>query len=269
MAFDPKALTPEERYALVGRLIEEIKLRRYSFETGKTYIAVIQQFLRSGKTPREYLLAHSDRSQATMRTTFFALQFLYKDVLREPFAEELPLAKRSLKLPIVLGKEEVHAMLEKTVNHQHRLVLAFLYYAGLRLDEARNIHWDDIDLERGLIHLKITKGNKQRVVFLHEKVKELLDAAGWKKDGPVFFSNRGGLYNKRTIQQVVRQAARKAGIAKNVTPHTLRHSFATHLLEGGADIRYIQQLLGHKDLKTTQIYTHVANKDIKRLAGLL
>ncbi|NWF97255.1 MAG: tyrosine-type recombinase/integrase [Candidatus Thorarchaeota archaeon] len=92
---------------------------------------------------------------------------------------------------------------------------------------------------------------------------------GINKDGLVFVSQRDGKYNKRTIQQIIKSASKKVGIKKNVTPHTLRHSFATHLLKSGADIRYIQQLLGHKDLKTTQIYTHVANKGIKKLANLL
>ena len=198
MVFDPRVLTTEERYALVGRLIEEIKLRKYSFETGRVYRDTVLDFLKAGQTPREYLLAHTGKSQATMRGVYFALQFLYKDVLREPFAEELPLAKRSLKLPVVLGKEEVHAMLEKTANLQHKCILSFLYYAGLRLDETRNIGWTDIDKERGLINLKIAKGGKHRTIFLHDKLKETLDAVGWKQEGPLFLSNRGGKYNKRT-----------------------------------------------------------------------
>ncbi len=97
----------------------------------------------------------------------------------------------------------------------------------------------------------------------------MLKMYGAKKEGSIFVSQRDEKYNKRTIQQIIKSASKKVGIKKNVTPHTLRHSFATHLLESGADIRYIQQLLGHKDLKTTQIYTHVANRDIKRLAELL
>ena len=145
----------------------------------------------------------------------------------------------------------------------------FLYYAGLRLDEVRNLKWQDIDFDRGIIHVKTAKGEKERVVFLHSKLKEMLEIYGANKQGLVFISQRGRKYNKRTIQQIVKNAARKAGIKKKVTPHTLRHSFATHLLEAGVDIRYIQQLLGHKSLRTTQIYTHVANKDIKKLADLL
>ena len=145
----------------------------------------------------------------------------------------------------------------------------FLYYSGLRLDEAINLKWQYIDFDRETIHLKTAKGDKERIVFLHKKLIDMLKIYGIKEEGLVFFSQRDGRYNKRTIQQIVKSASKKTGIKKNVTPHTLRHSFATHLLEGGADIRYIQQLLGHKDLKTTQIYTHVANKDIKKLANLI
>lgn len=137
------------------------------------------------------------------------------------------------------------------------------------MDEARNINWQDIDFDREIIHLKTAKGDRERVVFLHKKLVDALRMYGTKEDRQIFVSQRGESYNKRTIQQIIKSTSKKAGIRKNVTPHTLRHSFATHLLESGADIRYIQQLLGHKDLKTTQIYTHVANKDIKKLANLL
>ena len=139
----------------------------------------------------------------------------------------------------------------------------------MRLDEVRNITWSDIDIDRETIHLKTAKGDKERVVFLHKRLIETMGILGIKESGPIFISQRDEKYNKRTIQQIIKYVSRKTGIKKNVTPHTLRHSFATHLLESGADIRYIQQLLGHKDLKTTQIYTHVANKDYKKLANLL
>ena len=160
-------------------------------------------------------------------------------------------------------------MVGTTENLQHRLVLMFLYYGGLRLGECRNIRWEDIDFERGMVSVKQGKGGKDRGVFLHPRLSEALKASGPREGGYVFVSQRGGRYNKRTIQEIVKQASKKAGIKKKVSPHTLRHSFATHLLEGGADIRYIQELLGHKDLRTTQVYTHIANKDIKRLADLL
>ena len=254
---------------LVEELIKEIKLRGYSFQTEKSYISIVKEFLSSNKTSREFLLLYTCKSKSTMRSAYFALKFFHENVLREEFKENLPLARKSLKLPIVLSKLEVHKMIQVITNLKHRLIVMFLYYAGLRLDEVRNITWKDLDFDRKIIHLKTTKGDKERRVFLHKRLIETLESIGIKESGWIFLSQRGSKYNKRTIQQIVKHASRKVGIKKNITPHTLRHSFATHLLESGADIRYIQQLLGHKDLKTTQIYTHVANKDIKNLAELL
>ena len=115
----------------------------------------------------------------------------------------------------------------------------------------------------------MAKGEKERVVFLHPELRKALEFYGVKDYGYVFVSQRGKKYSPKSIQLIVKHAAERERIKKNVTPHTLRHSFATHLLEGGANIRYIQQLLGHKYLKTTQIYTHVANREIKELAKLL
>ena len=269
MAEGCRVYSPEERYKLICKFNEEIKLRRYSFQTGRSYISIIKEFLASGKTPREFLLSYETKSKSTMRSAYFALKFFQENVLNARFEENLPLARKSQKLPLVLSKDEVIRMIDSTNNLKHKLVIMFLYYAGLRLDEVRNITWNDIDLDRETIHLKTAKGDKERVVFLHKRLIENLKIFGMKEIGPVFISQRGGKYSKRTIQQIIKSASKKSGIKKNVTPHTLRHSFATHLLESGADIRYIQQLLGHKDLKTTQIYTHVANKDIKKLADLL
>ena len=259
----------KDTYKLIGKLLEELKLRRYSFQTGKSYISIVKEFLASNKNPREFLLSHADKSKSTMRSTYFALKFFYENVLDENFKEKIPLARKSSKLPIVLSRREVHKLIEVTINLKHRLVIMFLYYAGLRLDEVRNLMWKDIDFDRKIIHLETAKGDRERRIFLHKKLIETLKIIGIKETGPIFLSQREGKYNKRTIQQIVKSSSAKVGIKKNVTPHTLRHSFATHLLESGADIRYIQQLLGHKDLKTTQIYTHVANKDIKNLADLL
>ncbi len=264
-----RMLSSPGKYQLIGKLIEEIKLRRYSYQTGKSYIYVVKNFLASGKTPREFLLSYSNKTSSTMRSVYFALKFFYDNVLNKDFRENLPLAKKSLKLPLVISKEEINKMINYTDNLKHKLVIMFLYYAGLRLDEARNINWQDIDFNREVIHLKTAKGDKERVVFLHQKLISALKIYGTKQEGVIFLSQRNSRYNKRTIQQIIKSSSKKAGIKKKVTPHTLRHSFATHLLESGADIRYIQHLLGHKDLKTTQVYTHVANKDIKKLANLI
>ncbi len=259
----------KDKEQLLTKLAEETKLRKYSPRTTDAYIKIVSRFIDSGKTAREFLLTNADKSRSTVRTVYFALSFLYEKVLNTRFREKLPLAKNEGKIPQVLNKEEVEQLLEATLNIKHKLLMAVMYYGGLRLDEVISLKWTDFDYIRNIIHLKTTKGNKERAIFLHPKIKNLMEIFGKKSEGLVFPSNREGKLSSRTVELIVRHAAAKAGIKKRVTPHTLRHSFATHLLEAGADIRSIQQLLGHKDLKTTQIYTHVANKDLTNLAKLL
>ncbi|MBI2653581.1 tyrosine-type recombinase/integrase [Candidatus Woesearchaeota archaeon] len=246
-----------------------MRLRKYSKQTDKAYLSIIRSFIHSELSPREFLLKYSDKSRSYMRSAYFALKFFHENVLNKKFDEKIPLAKNKGKLPVVLNKDEVNKLFESTLNIKHRLVLMFFYYSGIRANEIVNLKWEDIDFQRGTIHLKTAKGDKERIVFFHEKLKSFIEYFNLKKDGYVFLSNFGKKYDKRTVQTIVKKAARKAAIGKKVTPHILRHSFATHLLEAGADIRHIQKLLGHSNLQTTQIYTHVANKDIKKLANLI
>ena len=250
-------------------LQEELALRKYSHQTSKTYGNIIQNYLHSNSTPRDFLLKYSDKSNSSIRTAYFALKFFYEIVLKKPLQEDLPLAKKGHKLPSVLSKEEVTLLFEHTLNLKHRFILLFLYYSGMRLSEIVNLQWPDIDMDRETIHIKNAKGNKERVIFLHSSIKKMITEFIPNKEGFVFQSNFGKKYHKRTIEVIVQTAAGKAGMRKKITPHTLRHSFATHLLENGADIRSIQQLLGHANLQTTQIYTHVANKDLVKLGKLL
>ncbi len=258
-----------QKEELLRRLEQEIDLRKYSKETKKVYTSELRRFLDSKQVPRGYLLNFSNKSRSKIRHVYFALKFYYENVLNKDFKETFPLARNELRLPVVLNKKEVLAMLDLTKNIKHKLVLMFLYYSGMRLSEVINLKWDDLDFERDLIHIKSSKGHKDRVVFLHENLKRSLREFGRGESKYIFISERGNLYDKRSVQAVVNNASKKAKITKKVTPHTLRHSFATHLLEAGADIRYIQKLLGHKNLQTTQIYTHVANKDIQKLRDLL
>ncbi len=259
----------EDMQIYLNKLSEELKLRKYSKQTEKAYISIIRNFLEADLQPREFLLRYTDKSRSSLRSVYFALKFFYENVLTQKFDERIPIAKNKVMLPVVLSKEEVNGMLEATLNLKHRLILMFLYYTGIRLNEMINLKWEDIDFQREVIHLKITKGEKERVVFLHDNLKKFIEYFNIRKEGLILLSNLGSRYDKRTIQLIVRNAAKKAGIKKRITPHTLRHSFATHLLEAGADIRHIQKLLGHANLQSTQIYTHVANKDIKKLAKLL
>ena len=259
----------EDVQVYLDKLSEELRLRKYSRQTEKAYLSIMRNFISSGLQPREFLLRYTEKSRSSIRSAYFALKFFHENVLNQKFDEKIPLAKNKGKLPIVLNKDEINKMLESTLNLKHRLILMFLYYTGIRLNEIINLRWEDLDFERGTIHLKTAKGEKERVIFFHEKLKSFIEYFNLKNESFVFLSNLGKKYDKRTIQLIVRNAAKKARIGKRVTPHTLRHSFATHLLEAGADIRHIQKLLGHANLQTTQIYTHVANKDIKKLANLL
>lgn len=249
------------------KLSEELRLRKYSPKTERAYIHIISNFLKKTCTPRDFLLTKTDKSRSLMRTTYFALKFFYENVLSQQFSEKIPLAKNSTNLPTVLNKEEVERMMNSTVNLKHRFILLCLYYTGIRVSELVNLKWEDIDMHRDIIHLKTTKGSKERLIFLHPKVKAF--TANFSMTTGYVFTVNGKKYSQRSIQALVRTVKFRAGINKRVTPHTLRHSFATHLLEGGADIRSIQELLGHANLATTQVYTHVANKDIKKLANLL
>ncbi|MBI2546384.1 tyrosine-type recombinase/integrase [Candidatus Woesearchaeota archaeon] len=255
--------------AYLDKLLEELRLRKYSRQTERAYLYLIRKFIRSGLQPREFLLGYTEKSRSSIRSAYFALKFFYGNILGQKFDENIPLARSRGKLPLVLSKEEVNGMLETTLNLRHRLVLMSLYYTGIRLSELVNLEWEDIDFKRDIIHLKTAKGGKERIIFLHGKLKEFIEYFNLKREGLALVSNLGRKYNKRSIQMIVKNAAKRAGIRKRVTPHTFRHSFATHLLEAGADIRHIQKLLGHSNLQTTQIYTHVANRDIKKLADLL
>ncbi len=264
---EPDELEETDKFVLIEKLINECKIRKYSRETAKSYVSIVSGFLDSGLEPKKYLLSKSKSSRSTVRSTYFALKFFHENVLNEKFAGKIPIAKSSKNLPKVLSKNEIEKMISLTNNLTHRAIITFLYYAGLRISEVINLKTENIDFEREVINVK-GKGEKERIVFLHPKIKQIFEFMNLGK-GVLFKSNRNQKYTKRTIQQIIKNSARKAGIKKRVTPHMLRHSFATHLLEAGADIRHIQKLLGHSSLSTTQIYTHVAGKDIRKLADLI
>jgi site-specific recombinase XerD len=267
--FTGRNLNSEEKYALIGEFLKEIKARGYSVRTGETYLNALKSFFNSGENIRNYMASLSDKSRSLMKISYFALKIFFENVLGLEFGDRIKPIKKEGKMPEILNKEEIKRMIDETKNLNHKGITLFLYYAGLRGSEVINLKWQDIDFERKTIHIKFAKGNKDRIVFLHEKLIELLNMLGVKKEGFIFITNLKGQYTKRTIQAIIENAVRKTGIKKDVRPHTLRHSFATHLLEAGCDLRHIQQLLGHKNLTSTQIYTHIANSDINKLAKLI
>lgn len=257
-------------------LENELKLRGYSKGTLKSYVFHVGKFLGSGIDPKAFLLnlINEGKSKETVRVAGFAVKFYLsiksdQDNAINKIIEKTPNMKRDKTLPIVLSKNEIEDMITATRNFSYRTMIMLMYASGMRASEVTNLKWGDIDFQRNTLHIKLAKGGKDRIIMLSPKVKKNLLNLDIKKEGIVFKTNRGGKYSLRSIELIVKKAAQKAGIKKKVTPHSLRHSFATHLLEQGVDIRYIQKLLGHANLQTTMIYTKVSTKDIAKIKSPL
>ena len=185
------------------------------------------------------------------------------------YAIERPRKKE--RLPEVLSKEEIITIIEHTNNLKHRCIISLLYSAGLRRGELLRLKLTDVDSKRMLIRVENGKGGKDRYTLLSKTLLQDLRKyyQVWKPTEYLFEGAGGGPYSGRSVGQLLTKAAKKAGINRKVTPHMLRHSFATHLLEQGTDLRYIQSLLGHSSSKTTEIYTHVAVNRFKSIKNLL
>jgi site-specific recombinase XerD len=269
------------------RMDEEMVLRGFAQETRRVYLAHVRRFYqdtshqrspvdgqvepRTGaKEVRDWLLhlireGHSREYSNQARS---ALNFFHLRVLGSPIQPaDVPRSKTKKKLPVVLSRTEVKRFLNALQHPKYRAIAFVLYSAGLRVSEVARLKVEDMDSERGRIHVRNGKGGKDRYVMLSpvalavlreyvrvEWPRTWLFPAGHRRDRHI---------TSRTIQEQVKKAAKRAGIRKKVTPHVLRHSFATHLLEAGTGLRYIQDLLGHADIRTTTIYTHVAQNEIR------
>lgn len=262
-------------------LKRELRIRNYSQNTIDAYVHYNGELLRyREKNPREittedikeYLdYLASGKSASTVSVAYGALQFYYREIWKRSFFISLKRPKKEKHLPVVLSKEEVAQMIEHTDNPKHKCIVQLLYGTGMRVGELVRLKMRDIDVDRLVIHIKQSKGAKDRVTFLPEKLLDTLrKQQSLKQPGDFLFTNgRGGRLTETSIQKIVAHAAKRADVVKQVTPHTLRHSFATHLLESGVDIRYIQELLGHASIQTTQIYTHVTNPQLKNIKSPL
>lgn len=259
------------------KLGNELKIRGYSKKTIRSYMFHVEKFIESGLEPKQFLLkmVNMQKSKSMIRVAGFAVKFYLRHVKskEDPSINgeisRIPNIKMDKKLPEILSKKEIEDMILATRNLNHRLIIQILYAAGLRASEAINLQWKDVDFHRNIIHLKLAKGAKDRIVMLSPKLKKGLLSLTKEKEDLVFKSGRNKKYSLATIEKIVKNAARKAGILKRVTPHSLRHAFATHLLERGTDIRYIRDLLGHARVETTMIYTKVSNRDIAKIKSPL
>lgn len=276
--------TPEGYRVCPEEYLLKLELKRYANSTVKTYVNFFEMFINhymdrdittlNESDVRSYLqrLIHRNVSNSYLNQTINAIKFYYETVLGMPnrfYNIERP--RKEHKLPTVISKEEVIAMLNCTTNLKHKCILALLYSAGLRRSELLNLRVKDIDSKRMLVSIKGAKGNKDRVSLLSETVLQDLRLyfKEWHPKDFLFEGRKGGKYSAASVLHIVKQAAHKAGILQNVTPHTLRHSFATHLLESNVDLRQIQVLLGHGSSKTTEIYTHVATNTFKTIKNPL
>lgn len=263
-------------------LEEEMKLRGFSQKTIKSYTQYITRCLEfANKSARDintwdvrgYLanLAEKGYSSSTLNLAYSALQFYFGKILHRNFFVSIPRAKKDKKLPVVLSKEEINKMIEQTKNIKHKTIIKMLYGTGMRVGELVRLRMNAIDFDRRIIHIVHSKGAKDRVVLLPGSLVKILHIQkSLKRSKDFLFTNgRGGRMTEASIQKIIKYTAFRAGVGKLVSPHTMRHSFATHLLESGTDIRYIQALLGHARLETTQIYTKVAVNKLEEIVSPL
>jgi integrase/recombinase XerD len=264
-------------------MLEELQRRNYSKTTTRTYVSVVRDFAKHfHRSPdqlgleeiRQYQVHLMEERKFQPKTACLytsALRFFFVKVLKRPYpVEELPYPKSTRRLPIILSQEEAVALINSASNLMHRAMLMTLYSAGLRRTELCHLKVEDIDSKRMMIHVRQGKGRKDRDVPLSPALLETLRAYyRWMRPQTYLFPGtvKGTRADKpitsKVIWEACREAASRAGITKRVNPHLLRHSFATHQLENGADLPTLQALLGHTDLKPTSVYLHLSEKHLK------
>jgi integrase/recombinase XerD len=266
---------------LRDRMVMDMELKNLSPRTIKTYLYWMKQFtIHYGKSPEQlgdeeirdylhYILKNKKASQASMNQAYSALKFFYERTLqREWNGSKIPRSKIPKKLPVVLSQDEVQRIFSATKNLKHLAALMVIYSGGLRVGEAVKLKLSDIDKERMTIRIRQGKGAKDRYTILGERSLEVIREY-WHAYHPqnwLFPGKKTGNYlSVSSIQRAFQGSLTRAGISKQASVHTLRHSFATHLLERGIDLYFIQRLLGHTSPKTTSVYIHVARKNIAQI----
>ncbi len=285
-----------KRDKILEALDTELKLRGFSEKTRKSYSWQNEKFLMwleenkpksdvqatlvaqdkvsaQNVTERDirayigFLISDKQIAASSVNLAISALKFVYEGLLKKDVFKDIKKPKQDKKLPVVLTQDEIKRMIENTTNLKHRLLIEMLYGSGMRVSEVVSIKEDDLDLDEGIGIIRQAKGKKDRNLIiprkLRGKIREYLSTR--KEDNPYLFGVLGHGMSIRQAQKIVKDAAKRAGIRKRVFWHALRNSFATHMLESGTDIRIIQELLGHSDLGTTQIYTKVSTERIKKV----
>lgn len=261
----------------IDKLKTELKLKGFSHLTLKNYTFFIEKFLAFSNKKVEdlneddaktYLVSLFDtKSKSTISLAACSIKFFFSVLGKQMSKIQLP--KKDKNLPIVLNKEEVKKLIDSAETHKSELMISLLYSSGLRVSELVNLKKVDLSLDEKLGWVRKGKGNKDRIFTISESLCSRLKEYLAKNPSCVYVFSGTKPLTTRNIQKIIQSTARKAEINKRVTPHTLRHSFATHLLEAGVDIRIIQELLGHSNLSTTQIYTHISQEQLKSVKNPL
>ncbi len=264
-------------HGLLLKLERELKLRNYSRKTIKSYIYGVNNFLEFSKkrglnenVAEDYVFLQlkNKKNPSSVCQIVAILKFFFENVLHEKI--DLIKPKKNKTLPDILTIEEIRKLVKVTKNPKHKLIIKIIYGTGLRVSEIVNLKKSEINFEENLIKIKLGKGKKDRFVKLPSSIIEELEHFSKLGNSKYLFeSQRGGKLTIKSIQAILKNAQIKSKIKKRVYPHLLRHSYATHLLESGTDLRIIQKLLGHSSIKTTQIYTQISQASIKNVKSPL
>lgn len=260
----------------------ELKISKNSNYTLQNYLRAVKKLLDFLKKEPEQITEDdvkfyiaenlSDKAPLTIIQFLASIKYAFSNILKKDITLGIKRPKKEKKLPDVLTKEEMKKIISLANNSKSKLMISLIYACGFRVSELTNLKINDLQFEEKIGHVKSGKGKKDRIFnipqFLFEELLAQVEKQRSLNREYVFTSPvTGGQLTSRNLQKIVRNLVIKAGIHKDVHPHTLRHSFATHLLEDGVDIRKIQELLGHSDLSTTQIYTHVSREELKKIAS--
>ncbi len=265
------------------KLKVELKISKNSEYTLRNYLSANEKLLiYSKKEPKKiteddlklYIANNLSKSSAISIILFLsAIKYAYSNILKSDPSIGIKRPKREKKIPVVLAKEEIKKLLESLDTKKSKLMVSLMYACGLRVSELINLQINNFNFEESIGHIRQAKGKKDRIFnipsFLVNDLKKQVVQQKEKGENEYLFTGPKRKLSSRNLQKIVSKASKRAGIEKGVHCHTLRHSYATHLLENGVDIRKIQELLGHADLSTTQIYTHISTEELKKIKSPL
>ncbi len=268
-----------EKGDFLKKLETELKISKNSEYTIRNYVFCNSSLLDfSKKNPEQINIDDiklfiaenlTEKSSSSVILFLSAVKYAYSNILNRDPTAGIKRPKKEKKIPTVLSKDEVRKLLVSINNKKSRLMISLLYACGFRVSELINLKIKDLDFNEKIGHARQAKGKKDRIFnipsFLFSQLQEQAEKQNQQEKSEFLFSGPKGKLSSRNIQKIVSKAVKKSELGKQVSPHTLRHSFATHLLESGTDIRMIQELLGHADLSTTQIYTHISTEELKKI----